>query len=634
MLPLAPSKIANSHGHWLEYILVAIVAVTAATFAALLFANYYANPDLLWRDFYHDRNSHLSFGLDLAIAARDFDPVWFFSELEKSKVWPPLHGLVLSAVLLIAGIDHRYAIVPSLIGWVVTIVFVWLITRELFRSRMPGVFAAAFAVILTAASPSFRLLASDVMLEGLGAGLSAIALWAYLRSRDEPQSKSRWHILALTLTALFFHKGNYWGLVIAAFAFDFVFGNVRHAVTFISLISEKARFTDFARNILHDPLLVSFGIVVAIFGALYRVDPTVIVLFGLNIRLGGPSENLVTVAFAILFIRGFLIWRRHRGEIDATLGLGGRTIFYWHVLPIAISFLLPKRLSTFLWFIGPSNSYASFNPLDGIVTYWNGFAEGFHIATWMAILSVSLALLGAIQLRALRPGSRVVFLFVLMSWIAVIVHPQHQSRFLASWLFAVWICAGAGAGVIFTWILSRRPRVLQLIFAGAITVALAAAMVLEKPSPRSFAHAIHPTDGPPDLDLVRPYLHELEGAHDVSIATTFGSSRLFRWAIHEHCQCKVTITDLFIDSRRSRDDVRTTMTDRIANSNSDVFVVIDAPGSRYSFAELGWVYEKMVGVVDAMQSQTRFGRTATYSIPSHGAEASIWRRQDGGEKKP
>jgi hypothetical protein len=73
---------------------------------------------------------------------------------------------------------------------------------------------------------------------------------------------------------------------------------------------------------------------------------------------------------------------------------------------------------------------------------------------------------------------------------------------------------------------------------------------------------------------------------------------------------------------------------KIANSHSDIFVIIEAPGSRYSFPEMGWVYEKMVGVVDAMQSQIRYVRTATYLIPSHGAQASIWRRQDASEKKP
>jgi hypothetical protein len=37
---------------------------------------------------------------------------------------------------------------------------------------------------LAIASPAFRLLACDVMLECLGAGLTAAALWAYGRAMD------------------------------------------------------------------------------------------------------------------------------------------------------------------------------------------------------------------------------------------------------------------------------------------------------------------------------------------------------------------------------------------------------------------------------------------------------------------
>src|SRR5271169_2109507 len=48
---------------------------------------------------------------------------------------------------------------------------------------------------------------------------------------------------------------------------------------------------------------------------------------------------------------------------------GGRTLFYWNVVPIAISFLLPKRLSSFIWYVGPSNSAMNFDLVDGVVSY-------------------------------------------------------------------------------------------------------------------------------------------------------------------------------------------------------------------------------------------------------------------------
>ncbi len=200
----------------LDRVLLAVVAAVAIVVAGAMLADYLANPDLLWRSFYHDRNTHFAFGLDLALATRELDPLWFLSELDKAKVWPPLHGLALAAVLLLAGPDHRWAIVPSLIGWVATVVFGALTARALFKDRAAGVLAAAVTATLTIASPALRLLASDVMLEGMGSGLSAAAIWSYGIARSGPSARWKWRLLAIILTALFFEKGNYWGLVAAA----------------------------------------------------------------------------------------------------------------------------------------------------------------------------------------------------------------------------------------------------------------------------------------------------------------------------------------------------------------------------------------------------------------------------------
>ena len=96
-----------------RYVMGAVV-VLAAVAATVMFVDANAHPDLLWHGYYHDRNGHYGFGQDLALAVRSGDPVWFFAEILKAQIWPPFHGLVLAAVLLIGGIDHRLGIVPVL----------------------------------------------------------------------------------------------------------------------------------------------------------------------------------------------------------------------------------------------------------------------------------------------------------------------------------------------------------------------------------------------------------------------------------------------------------------------------------------------------------------------------------------
>src|SRR5580698_15870 len=147
---------------WLFTFAVVALAVTAAV---IMFVYANADTDLLWQGYYHDRNGHYAFGQDLALAIRTGDPVWFFTEFLKAQIWPPLHGLTVAAVLLVGGIDHRLGIVPSLLGWALTIVFVAQIARHMFRDRVLGIAAAVIALTLAVASPAFRLLACDVMLE-------------------------------------------------------------------------------------------------------------------------------------------------------------------------------------------------------------------------------------------------------------------------------------------------------------------------------------------------------------------------------------------------------------------------------------------------------------------------------------
>jgi len=605
-----------------------LLALAAAiVVAATMFASYYGAPELLWREFYNDRNSHYSFGLDLALAVRQLDPAWFFGELEKAKVWPPFHGLVLSAVLLVGGIDHRLGVLPSLIGWTATIAFVWLIARRLFADRTSGLLAAAIAAILTAASPTFRLISTDVMLEGLGAGLSAAGLWAYLRAFEAPENRWRWRLLALLLTVLFFHKGNYWGLLVAPLALAYASERRRAGLAAVRAIRTSFDRRAVLKATLGSPLLILAALLAAAVAWLYARGPTALMLFGRPVSLY-PPENLTTAAYALVFIWWSLLWARHRRAIDAWLGTPGRAMLYWHLSPIAISFLLPHRLSRFLWFVGPANnSDPNYSLIGGAQYYWRVFADGFHTVPELALPVALLAAVGALGLRQLTPGARAVFLFAALAWVGVIVHPQHQGRFMSTWVFAVWICAGAGAGLLLAMLRQRlSPLVRGLV---ATSLALSLLMVnLGRPTPAvAYTYAIQWTSGVSDLELVRPWLSEVDDAREVAVFTTFGSSKLFAWMLRERCRCHRLVDDPFIDGVASRAAAREVMAERIAQSTADVIVTIDAPRIRYALPSVGWVYANMAGLLDAMAEQIRYARSASYPLAVGDATATIWRRR-------
>jgi hypothetical protein len=612
-------------GRLIDRLAFLAVLVAAIIAAGMMYANYYGAPDLLWREFYSDRNSHYSFGLDLALAARHLDPVWFFSELEKAKVWPPFHGLALSVVLLLGGIDYRLGVLPSLIGWTVTIAFVWLIARRLFTDRTAGLMAAAIAATLTAASPTFQVISTDVMLEGIGAGLSAAGLWAYLRAFEAPEQRWRWRLLALILIALFFHKGNYWGLLVAPLALAYASERRRAAVATARSIWASVDRRAVLKATLGSPLLILALLLAAAVGWLYARGPTALMLFGRPVSLY-PPENLTTVAYALVFIWWSLLWVRNRAAIERVLGVPGRAMLYWHLSPIAISFLLPHRLSRFLWFVGPANNAdPNYSLSGGVRYYWTVFADGFHTEPALALPVAILALIGALGIRRLTPGARAVFLFALLAFIGVVVHPQHQGRFMSTWVFAVWICAGAGGGLLLASVRDRMSSWVRALLATSVALALLVVNI-GRPTPAiAYAYAIQPRFGPSDLELVRPYLHELEGTHEVTVVTTFGTSKLFAWMIREHCRCHRIVNDPFIDSLTSREQARAVMAERVAQSTADVIVTIDAPQIRYALPAVGWVYPTMVGVIDAMAAQDRYQPGNSYPLRSGEATATIWR---------
>ncbi|RAI36108.1 hypothetical protein, partial [Rhodoplanes roseus] len=539
------------------------VALVAVGLAVSTWLAYAAVPDGLWVDVHHDRNGHFGFGLDLALALRSGDPIGFVSQLAKAVVWPPVHGLVLAGVLAIGGPDHRLAILPSLLGWTATVVLSAMLARRLFdpapgsagasrdgsgRASAPAAaVAAAVAGALALSSPAFALLGSDVMLEGLGAAFSALALLCFARAMDAPADPARWRALGLVLTILFFHKGNYWGLVLAALVVTAaieqrgsLIGLARTALGWIRTLRPGRLVAGLAR----DPLLIAALVLAGVIAAIYRRGPTSFDLFGRAVSLY-PPENLVTITYVLVFARLAIAWTRLRPRLAPALGVPGRALLAWHVLPVAVSFLIPKRLSAFLWFIGPSNSPAgeAYDPLRGAALYWRMAADGFHVDPSVALVTAGLFGLGLVVVRRWSPGGRAVFVLALVAAAGVIAHPYHQGRFLASWLFVWWVGAGAGAGLLVSLAAGRAPlpRIRAAVAVLVALVALGAAALVRPPPSATVREASNRTLGPSTLALVTPALPHLAGARTVGVAATSGRSAFFGWAVHVACRCAVPI---------------------------------------------------------------------------------------------
>src|SRR5262249_3475619 len=115
-----------------------LLLLVAVPLAVWLYADFLGSARLLWRGIDHDRNGHFQFGLALAVDLRNLDLVAFVTDLNRAMSWPPFHGLVLAVVLLIGGLDERLGVLPSLAGWVITVVAVALTARRMVGQRSNG----------------------------------------------------------------------------------------------------------------------------------------------------------------------------------------------------------------------------------------------------------------------------------------------------------------------------------------------------------------------------------------------------------------------------------------------------------------------------------------------------------------
>jgi hypothetical protein len=525
--------------------------------------------------------------------------------------------------MIFGGIDVKLAILASLIGWVSTIVLIYLIARRLFFDQWNGNVAGALAVTFALASPAFRIIGADVMLEGLGAGLTAFCLYAYIRAQEKTADESErwWGILAIGLTVLFFEKYNYWLMIALALAIAYFSEDLRG---WLQWIRTAAVTPDSARAIIRDPFVIAAACLVVLDIVIYAIRPTAVDLFGFHVSTRNSWEDVETAIWAVLFVRTFLLWRKYRSPFDVAVGFAGRRLFYWHLFPIGISFLVPKHLSGFLWYVGSHWGERPYRPLAAAAWQWLGFSQGFHVTPWAAILVLGLAVVGAASLGRLKGGARAVLILAVLSAAAVILHPNQEWRFQASWIFSVWILAGTGGAICLSLLMVRLPTFARVVVAAAAIIGIAAAESRYGWTDMAYAAASHPQPGEPsDLDLAKAYLPYVRDAKKVGFLTTLPETNFYEWTLRENCRCVVRAYAPELEPFQSREQYRSATVAWLMHTPLDLIVVIDAPS--YEEADVGKTYETLLGQIDAIKRDSRFQSVATVPVPSLGSTITIFR---------
>ena len=600
-------------------IISGMITVAVLMMSVCMFHDYLVNPGELWRDVQHDRNSHLTFAIDLAQHMRDGSILGWLERVARSTIWPPLHGVLLSLVLWATGEGHRLAVLPSLAGWTATVLLSGALARRLAGcDQQAGLLAGAVAVAFASMSPAFRLLGADVMLEGLGAALSAAVLLTWLHCAMSPEREGRWRLLGLLLTLLFLEKYNYWSLVVTALLLSTAPGRFGMWLRWAGIAVRTAR----PARMACDPLLLAAAALLLVVTAIVARGPTIVEVMGRSISLHPPG-NLLALAYGLVLLRLALWWRTNRARLLPVLGHAGATLLRWHVLPIAIWLLVPFVLQDLIWFLGGNyRSKVAYTPWDNLLRQAEGFGWGFHVAPWVATLATILAGIGLARVWSRRdvPGAEAVAVFLPLCAVAVVLHPQQQWRFQATWLFALWALAGLGAAALQARLPGGFGRWwLCLPLAGSLFVA----QLVQPQSPMAEQAAIRRSGVASDLRLLDAYRGFVASGEPVGFVSTLGKNDFFAWSVREACRCSAVVDQPFTFADPSREAVAATTAAWIATTPVRRLVAVKAE-RRSDNVAIGLIGQQQYGQLDALAAQGRFRRLSTVSVADYPAELSFW----------
>jgi hypothetical protein len=317
-----------------------LVCLASAASAIVVYVLFLDDSRNLWTVIEHDRSFHYLAGLRMGLDIRNLDVVQLVSDFLSLRTWPPLHAVLVALVTAVGGPHYQIAVLPSLTAWCGTAILALLIVRRITPAggNLGGIAAALFVL----ASPGFRVMAADIMLESLGAFLTLLVVYFYIVDRQSGVRPGKPFVIALS--CLFFEKYNYWLVAVIALT-----------LTEISCLGVSG-LRDIVRSVLGLPWrewlarqrrqpLTYVAVALGAFAlATHMLGGMQANVLGVPIRFGRSSQNLWQIAFIAVVIRAAACWSAEGRLLWRRLPEGVRRLCLWHGAPIVVWFLLPKRL--------------------------------------------------------------------------------------------------------------------------------------------------------------------------------------------------------------------------------------------------------------------------------------------------
>jgi hypothetical protein len=437
--------------------------------------------------------------------------------------------------------------------------------------------------------------------------------------------------LGLTLTLLFYHKYNYWLLVVLALLFAEV--SSRPVACCRALIGALARWDWLAglRAQLRHPLTYLLAVLLALLALVVGLGSRTIRIAGIPLS-AGAAPNLLSVAYVVLFLRLLPWWYRSGRSWSARLGEPGRQLVYWHAWPVALGFLLPRRLGTFLWYLSPANgAVPQFSLEESARRYAGWLLADYHAHAGAAVLALALLSAAVLCRRSLRPGAAGVLWLFFIGAALTVAHPcGGHCRYLHSWIASGWVAAGAGLAAVCSRVCGDRPRWAALAGLGLLGVlGLLTLPSLLRPRPASVAGPNLRL--PSILDVTDSYLSILDDSQRVAILPTVPFRFLAEWTFVERLGARVQLESHWFGFGEPGAANRRAFARWLETTTCDTLVFVNPlPGAEAALvcpSEPECMF--LAELRPVMTTQTAFRPVRQQSFPTHGLSVAVWRRVSG-----
>ena len=620
------------------------VLLVALLVAGSLYSHFLTVHRYLWTSGEHDRNAHYLFMLNLAADLRDGRLLDYVVDADSARMWPPLQGMLGSIILAVGGMHYQLAVLPALFGWVLTIFFGFLVARRAVGpegGNLAGVITAFFLLL----SPAPRAFATDVMLESLGAGLSMMALYWYLatvQGAGRSPWPARW--LGLTLSLLLLQKYNYWLLVVAAITIDTVFTQARARWSHWWELARAWNLRNMRRWLraeARQPLTYPFLFFSILTGVVMLRGPVPLRWGNRSLSLH-PPFILLNIAYAFLLLRLIMAWRHGGREAVHKLDPWFQPLVRWHLIPLSIYLVFPKRLGCLLLSTSPANGSTTthFDPVHGVLQYLEWFRSDYCVSPTSCLLALGLCAVGIMGWQMLQPGGRVTILLIALSLTLASLHPNQKARFLHSWIPGFWVIVGCGVAVLGRCVSALPiPRLRHLRPMLAAVFLLGLLMWHRADLTAVFTAPGHALEGGPNpaqtslLELSDYYLPDIREPESVTILAGVPYRFMAEWTFLEaNGNLKRLERNWFGFRKYGPDNVQGFHNWLEKNTTQTIVCLEQYPGS-YNWGpdDLSQLHQDIVSV---LHSQTHFHEIKSRDFPNLSCRVSVWKRSPPSTASP